>query len=907
MSANQATTGEIQLELDSHKLQMPHGHAGAVRRRSLLERLVDRCEARVVLLHGPAGHGKSTALQQLKTEFEARGVLTAWLSLDKADNDFRRFSIHFEAAASTLLHEGTLGRREPADAQVRQRRSSRLIARLQLLSRPVVLFFDDFQVIEEPLVLGFFGELFERLPEQVRIFVATRSLPEVGLARLLVNGHAEILRADALRFSDAEIAEFFSAEPKLALSAQELDTIRERSDGWPAALQLFRLALVSPQVRQSLGDLASYRPRELAEYLADNVLNLQPAALQDFLLKTSLLSAMTAPLCNAVTGRSDAQAVLLQLERAGLFVRSLGADLRWFRYHPLFSSFLAEQLQASAPDTALAVHRAAAQWCLHQGLLEETAHHALACGDTALAADTMAVWFARLIADGQLVTVEHWSSRLPDHEIAARPMLLVCVAYALVFLRRFVRLRPTLERLHRIIDEPCERPRCNPRIALAMAAISADDVQGAFELIDAIDVHATQTEAFNAFELAAAANLRGFRALARGEFEAARDDLVLARAHCQRGEASFSSGYTIGVRGISMLVQGELAEALQFLQHGLAEQRMHVDKSYASAAIVSCYLWALYEANQLDRVEALFGRYHDIIAASVLPDFLAVAYLAMARTHDARGRNAQAVALLEEAETLAHSNGWTRVVAIVGWERLRRALLAGSASRVQAMAAQLATLKPAPTADWILFSEDFEGPVLGAIRLAIHRRQHEEAAQRIAAEFPHHPDRGHRQIRLHLLEAQLHESRGLRNAAHRSLRQAMQRARPGGFVRLFLDEGESVLALLREAYQSALDANPDDEAAAQDRDFLETLLQASGIDLSRRPARGAAPVQEALTEREKEILGFLANGISNREMASRAFLSENTVKFHLKNIYSKLEVRSRMKAIAAARQRGLIH
>ncbi|MHA0110751.1 hypothetical protein ACXYUI_26880, partial [Klebsiella pneumoniae] len=97
---------------------------------------------------------------------------------------------------------------------------------------------------------------------------------------------------------------------KLALSAQELDTIRERSDGWPAALQLFRLALVSPQVRQSLGDLASYRPRELAEYLADNVLNLQPAALQDFLLKTSLLSAMTAPLCNAVTGRSDAQAVL---------------------------------------------------------------------------------------------------------------------------------------------------------------------------------------------------------------------------------------------------------------------------------------------------------------------------------------------------------------------------------------------------------------------------------------------------------------------------------------------------------------------------------------------------------------------------------------------------------------------
>lgn len=906
MSVAKATAGETQVELYSHKLFAPQQFSGAIRRQAILDRLIGNTHARVVFLQGPAGHGKSTALQQLKSEFESRGALTAWLTFDKADNDIRRFSIHFQAVLAALLHEAGADDQELTDTPPRRRRSDWLIGQLLQLGRPVVMFFDDFQTIDDRLILSFFRELFERVPDGIRLIIGSRSIPEVGLARLVINHQAVVLRSDDLRFSEDEVVEFFSADPQLALSRGEIDAIFRRSDGWPAALQLFRLALVSPAVRQSLGDLASYRPRELAEYLAENVLNLQTPRLQEFLLKTSLLPTMTAPLCDAVTGWSDSQSLLLQLEQSGLFVRALDSDLRWFKYHPLFSSFLAEHLRETAPEAALEVHRRAARWCLGEQLHEATVRHALACRDFTLAADTMTVWFAGLIADAQLVTVEHWCSQLPFEEIARRPPLMVELAYALVFLRRYERLRPLIELLESGNALSGLDRTTRASVVLSMAAISADDVAGAFAHIDGLEVRTPHFERFNAFELGAAANLLGYRAMTSGDFEAVREYLTLARAHNARGAATFSAGYTIGIRGVSFMAQGQLQEALEVFRQGMAEQRMHMDKSFASAALVSCYIWGLYEANQLDRVEALFGQYRDTISESVLLDFLAVACISVSRTYDARGRISKALETLDEAETLGHSNGWHRLVRVINWERIRRALLAGAIDRAVAIADRNPAA-PAPLpGNSILFSEDIEGESLGRIRLAIHLKHFDQAAQWLAAEFGRHASRIHRQLKLHLLDAQLQDAKSQHNAAHRSLRKALQLAQTGGFVRAFLDEGERVLRLLREEYQTVLDASSDSGSFGADREFIETLLQASGVDLSRSTPRSTGPARESLTDREKEILTFLANGVSNKEMASRVFLSENTVKFHLKNIYSKLAVDSRLKAITAARQRGLI-
>lgn len=903
-------------EIYAHKLFAPPGYRGAVSRTAILDRIFAGTRARVILLQGPAGHGKSTLLQQAKSACETEGMQTSWLSFDDADNDLRRFSIHFQAllatALGTSIDKALLQENEPI-ATGRRRRSDWFIEHLVKFGRPVGLFLDEFQSITNKAILSFFKELLDHLPENVMVFIGSRSAPEIGLSKLVVNKQALILRSDDLRFSPAETNQFFTEAQHLWINDDELKSIYRQTEGWPAALQLFRLTLISPSVRKSLGDLGTYRPRELAEYLADNVLTLQPPRIQEFLLRTSLLPRLSAALCDAVTGWHNSQEILVYLERSGLFLRSLDPELRWFKYHALFSSFLAEQLRSASEATILEVHRRAADWNRENGNYEEAVYHSIEIRDYGFAADVMNIWFTQLISVAQLITVERWIEHLPLQEIEKRPDLAIKIAYALVFLRRDQKLRPILDILQRHENAGDIRHTTDPNIVCSMAAIEADDIENAFKFVQRADVRGQDGEGFSAFELGAGANLTAYFAVAAGNHEEARELLGLARAHNERSGATFSGGYTFGLAGINFMAQGLLAPALERFRAGMAEQRFYLDKSFASAALVSCYVLALYEANELDEAEAIFTQFHDTIAESVLLDFLAVAYISMARIHDARGRTDKALEILDEAENIGHSSRWPRLIRIVNWERVRRALLRGEINRAESIAAAIPRGRPPRMPeDWILFSENTDGDVIGEIRLALHKSQPDQALRLLTPELASAQSKGRvrRQIKLLVLEALAHKFKGTDNASHRSLRKALELAAPGRLIRAFLEEGDTVITMLQEEYRTITpDAAGQEAALGASAAFIATLLNAAGVCCN-KSASGTTtqpgPLTEALTDREKQILIYLGNGVSNKEMARRIFVSENTVKFHLKNIYSKLAVSSRLQAINAARQLGII-
>jgi LuxR family maltose regulon positive regulatory protein len=312
-------------------------------------------------------------------------------------------------------------------------------------------------------------------------------------------------------------------------------------------------------------------------------------------------------------------------------------------------------------------------------------------------------------------------------------------------------------------------------------------------------------------------------------------------------------------------------------------------------------VWALYEANELDMAESLFLQNRDIISGAMRADFLTAAFVSMARVYDALGRPAKAEALLDEAESIGRENSWTRLMSTVQWERVRRALLRGATDHALAAAASARVAVSLPPG-WIPVASDIEGQEFGEIRLALARNDLDDAAARIDAELKRQRGRVLRQIKLHLLLAVLGSRSGDPATAKRSLRTALRLAQAGGFVRCILDEGEEVLQLLRDERQALLDAGrrPDPE-----RGFIEGLLHAAGADPARDPGVAAAALQP-LTERERGMLVLLANGISNKGIANRLFVSENTVKFHLKNIYAKLAVTSRVQAVTAARQIGIV-
>ncbi|HSW14331.1 MAG TPA: LuxR C-terminal-related transcriptional regulator [Solimonas sp.] len=889
-------------EVFTHKFFAPPSYPGAIPRQELLDRLFRQPGYGVVVVQAPAGHGKSTLLQQAKSASEQRGARTGWLSFDEADNDMRRFTVHMQALVEAL------GPQASDDAETgrggRKRLSDWIATRLVQCDAPVHLFLDEFQTLNNRGVLTVFRDLLERIPENVTIFIGSRALPEIGLARLVVNNQALVLRADDLRFSPGEAEEFFSQARDLGISAQELDTIYRQTEGWPAALQLYRLSLASPSVRRSLTDLGGYKPRELAEYLADNVLTLQTPRVQEFLRRSSVLTRLSAGLCDHVTGWQDSQSILLFLERSGLFLRSLDSELRWFRYHTLFSSFLAEQIRIEAPEMLTEVHQRAADWFHAHAMHEDAVHHAIAARNYAFATDIMNVWADRLIADANLVTMERWSDNLPLDQIARRPELAIKIAWALIFLRRHHKLRPILTTL-----EGPDREQ-DTLVVRSMLALVLDDMPQAFGLVDRMEILGQQPSGFRAFELGAAANLSAYRALCAGDFETAREHLNLARGYGARGEAAFSGGYTVAVAGMNLVMQGRLVEALSRYRSGLAEHHLDLEKPFASASLVSCYINALYENNELDTAESMFTQFHDVICDGVLLDFMVPGYIAMARIQDARGRPNRTEEILAEAEQIAHTAGWPRLMRIVSWERVRRLLLAGETDRAQVIASRIPRQPEfALPEGWMIYTEAAEGDAIGAIRLAVHSGQHEAALGQLGAELAvaQRQGRSYRHIKLLTLEALAQHARGNQNHAHRCLRRALQLAEPGGFVRLFLDEGDKILPLLRDEH-AALSGETGGEGTAL-RTFVARLLDAAGqhTEQAARPhGDNAFQPLEPLTDREKDILVYLANGVSNKEIARRIFVSENTVKFHLKNIYSKLAVSSRLQAINAARQMGLI-
>jgi LuxR family maltose regulon positive regulatory protein len=901
-----ASAGSLPSGVLSHKFIAPVPYAGAVARERILERIRQFPHARVILLQGPAGHGKSTALQQLKDAAQGAGELTGWLTMDAGDNDPRRFLLHFQSLVGSLSDgtEISPGRSaERRDASFHYR-SDWLLDRIARLGQPVALFLDEFQTLTDKTVLGFLSFLFERAPDSLRIFIGSRSLPDVGLARLVVNNRALILRADDLRFSPHEVTRFFAAAADLGIDLDEIDTIYRRTEGWPAALQLFRLTLGSPTVRQSLGNETARAPRELAEYLAENVLVLQPPRIQEFLLRTSELTRLSASLCDAVLGCSDSREVLLHLERSGLFLRCVDPQAGWFEYHTLFSSILAEQLRLLTPDVAEEVHLRAARWYLAQGFFEDAAHHAIASREYAIAADALDRWSSRLVADAHLRTVEHWSGRLPFQEIICRPQLAIKCAYALVFLRRWTRARPLLEYLSKRSEGGDVLCTTDSNIVLSMAAIAGDDIPGAYSISARVPLTQYDAQGFAAFELAAVANLRGYCALTAQEFEAAREYLALARVYNEHVDAAFSRSYTIAVGGVAMLIQGELREALERFKAGLGEHRVVIEKSFASAALFACYVWALYEANDLETAEAVFVQNHETISDSMRTDFLTVAYLSMARIHDARGRYAKADAILNEAEAIGHDCGWPRLVSTVKWERTRRLLNRGAVDQALVTAASARIDNQLPPG-WIPFANDMADQELGEIRVAIAIPDLAQARVRIAEALRLQRGRVLRKIKLRLLSALVLARSGETAASRRELRTALRSAQAGGFVRCVLDEGPHVLQLVRNEYQALIAGARGANPVSSELGFMEQLLETAGIQLM--GSSGRCRVQpQSLTDRERELLVLLANGTSNKDVANRLYVSENTVKFHLKNIYAKLAVTSRVRAITAAREIGII-
>ncbi|MBN1178399.1 MAG: hypothetical protein JXD18_04255 [Anaerolineae bacterium] len=360
------------------KLYVPPPHANLVPRPRLTTRLDEGLlqGRKLTLVSAPAGFGKTTLVAEWVCR-TAREV--AWISLDEDDNDPAQFFSYLIAALRQA--DGRIGHTlGPALASSPlpplETLAAALVGDVVAAGAPLVLVLDDYHLISAAAVHHVVTFLLDHQPPTMHVVIATRADPPLPLSRLRARRQVTEVHARDMRFTDEEAALFLHQTMGLRLSAEAVATLEARTEGWAAGLQMAALALQqAPDDTDIFIAGFSGDNRFIMDYLADEVLERQSQAVRDFLRQTAVLERLSAPLCNAVTGRQDSQALLEQLDAANLFLVPLDQRQEWYRYHRLFAEFLRARLDEG---TAAELHHKAMRWYEDNGLPAQALHHALA-------------------------------------------------------------------------------------------------------------------------------------------------------------------------------------------------------------------------------------------------------------------------------------------------------------------------------------------------------------------------------------------------------------------------------------------------------------------------------------------------------------------------------------------------
>jgi ATP/maltotriose-dependent transcriptional regulator MalT len=460
------------------KLFRPSLRQHTVERKRLHDILRLGCTLPLTLVVAPAGWGKSTLVAEWLVH---DGIAAGWVSLDGGDNDPMRFWRYLLLAADqagSAAGAAALRRLDATGSDVLRDVLPAFVNGLVSADVPLVLVLDDYHLVTSAQVRTTVAMLLDRCPPQLHLMLITRADPGLPLGRLRVRGELAELQVEDLRFSAAEALEFLSHRPGLQLSEQDVLRVLARTEGWAAGLQLASLQL------RGRGDPAAFIERftgadwHIVDYLAEEVLASQPPDVRDFLLETSVLNRMCAPLCDALTGGADGAELISRIYRANLFVIPLDDERRWFRYHHLFGGLLRHELARASPERPALLHRRAAHWYAEHDDATEAIGHAITSGDDALSSRLVAAHWLGTFNIGQLETVRTWLDALPAELVATDASL--SAARVLLALDR-----GRLEEVSGVLDTAEASSPANTRLMFlrALRLYKTGDVGGAAALL----------------------------------------------------------------------------------------------------------------------------------------------------------------------------------------------------------------------------------------------------------------------------------------------------------------------------------------------------------------------------------------------------------------------------------------
>jgi len=862
----------------------------------------------VVVVSAPAGYGKSTVMAQWHARLRERGVACAWLSLDEDDNDAARFLRHLIAALQ--IASAHIGKDVAEDLNADFASGSRsmleaIAGDLAQVQHRIVLFLDDLQLVEAPEVREILNWLINYAPRHLQYVIGTRRDPGLRLSGLRVRYQLLDLGAEQLQFDAAEAAQFYRNRLGRDLPAPDVQALLTKTEGWPAALELAALVLAGSSepnvfIRHFAGTDTS-----VVDYLCDMVLSQMDERTRDIVFRISMFDRVCAPLARAVTDAHDAEEALLSLRTRNLFLIPLDRSWEWVRFHHLVGEFFRATYRRTAPEQARQCLVRGAQWLHANGHVEE----AVNCMTRAEEWERATHWVADSVEElvfrrGYHQTILRWMHALPEEYVDRYPVIRIQYAFALSFYPLDQEYAAQIYRLQRLLQNLEAQAHHDPR--------TIDELRCAVEMQVAMSA-GLRDEGTRGGELAAAwlarwpeaslrrkgvmGNVLSFGHKTRGRIDEGLEMIAETRQWLEQSEGYYALSWTAYLEAVLQLKRGNYFDSRLACTRGieLVERKLHGHPGQISL-LHTLLAGICYEFDEIDQALAHLELASSSVHEYAHADAVIVAYLTQSRIQHLRHDESGALAMLREGQELGEQRGWRRVTLSLAAEECRSLARAGHREEAMLVATRfgfqdLPSSKGAPS----LISDK---SLRAASRYLL--RQSPRAVIEVldtAIENSQQRELAHRSVELLVLRALAKKEEEDWAGASADVRRALTIAAPRKYVRVFLDEGRELGALI-------------------DRLDLEQLRGSEAAPLARRLQRAmrTSDVQgdepngmgEDLTKRELSILKRLDTGLSNKEIAEAIFVSEGTLKWHLHNVYGKLNVKNRSGAMIRARALGLL-
>ena len=883
------------------KLCVPPLRPGWILRPRLDKRMDEGFERKLTLVSAPAGFGKTTLLVDW---IRRHNVPAAWFSADISDNEPPHFLTYIILGLQSL--EAAIGKAALTMLQSPQPPPIEpilinLLNDISHIPTDFALVLDDYHLIDAGPIHDMLAFLLENLPQQMHLMIATRADPPLPLARLRSQNLLTELRAADLGFTGDEVGALFSQSLDLQLPARDIQLIESRTEGWVAGLQLAALSLQGR--KDPSGFIKGFKGdnRYIADYLTEEVLNRQPDDLRHFLLHTSILGRLCGPLCDAVTEQENSSQVLDTLEKANLFVIPLDDERCWYRYHHLFADLLKQRLHTHQSDLVPQLHLRASQWLAGNGFKNEAADHAFFAQDDDRAVELIAE-IAEMDWDrARESRLLHWFNKLPDKKINASPEL--CIFHAReLFKSGYMdaaekRLQAAEQMLETISIGDLNKAGLRGRIAVIRAYMTTRTG----DLSSTVDLSRQALELLPRKDL----NWRSVAATLLGM--GLGTDRLVEQQHAF-GEAmkiSKAAGniyyhiFAGSCLASAMVQHGRLTEAKDFIRRLLdiavengIEQTGIGGSLYGNLGMILC------EGGDFEEGIRLIHKGIELSELGRDPVIVAVCQISLLRALIYRMDLAGALKLIEKLNALAANfalPSWiTNLISVFN-------VFCWLGSGNMAAALQWAQESGLGVDDEPNSLHEVEYVALTHILIAQNKLDEADQLLQRLIKNATTGGRVYMLIEMRLWRVLIFSLKTDSAAALAELKLALALAEPGGFIMIFVSKGKPVADLLEEI----LAVKKRDHNAAAAGFSLSYARKIRSAFKTVKPPK-IEDLMDAISEREMEVLHLIAAGLSNKEIAEKLFISLNTVKTHTKNINSKLDVNSRNKAVARAKELGIL-